>query len=299
MMRKVLSILAMVLLVVSLTACSEEFINEQFGYTVTKRDADKACATALDIVYSDDRYEYYFGCLESDRYIIKDEDGNEFAIKEILEQELLTIGEVYILFDGHLAKMEIDTSAIEEINLHSSFEYDISTEVTDSIKSDFIIYDELLFGGYIMIDSEIDTSAEDFNIMDYLENEPTTYYTVTAYPDEIDRGEYITTIVTRDPTNNIYDLSVGDSYTLETLNDYIESIGYTQFNNMEDTFEKNQIVIKVELVDDIIIKISVRVKVTNITGIQYWVWRNPSSFIIQKGGTNGSNNGNSRNLSKT
>ena len=136
---KLLVIIALVLL---LTGCTEK-INEEFGYTLTKINNDE-CLTALEVVYTDDDYEYSFGCLESDRYIISDEDGNEYSIYDVLDDELLTIEEVYELFNGYLNRIEI--SSVTLIVIESEIEYlDFNIEnLTISITK--ISIDE---GGYV------------------------------------------------------------------------------------------------------------------------------------------------------
>lgn len=100
-----------VLLLVSLfllTGCNSQ-TNEAYGYTLTREDID-ACATVLEIVYTDDVYEYYFSCSESSRFVIENDSGDTFTIYEILEDDLLTIEELYDLFDGDLLRTKIDSS---------------------------------------------------------------------------------------------------------------------------------------------------------------------------------------------
>ncbi len=104
--------LIIIISVLLLTGCTKK-INEEIGYALTKINDDE-CATALEVVYTDEEYEYGFGCLESDRYIISDENGNEYTIYEVIDDGLLTIEEIYELFDGHLYRTEIiNVSVIE------------------------------------------------------------------------------------------------------------------------------------------------------------------------------------------
>lgn len=152
---KVRSII-IILVVLLLTGCNEE-INDEFGYTLTKIN-DDACATMLEVVYTDEEYEYGFGCLESDRYIIKDEEGNEYSIYEVLENELLTIDEVYELFDGHLYRLEnVSVTTIESEIEYLDFNVENLIISITQISIDEGGYVNWPFDGYPeIIDLEID-----------------------------------------------------------------------------------------------------------------------------------------------
>jgi len=150
---KLVILMASVLLLVG---CSE-VINEEFGYSLTKIN-DDACATALEVVYTDEQYEYGFGCLESDRYIISDEDGNEYSIYDVIEEELLTIEELFKLFDGHLYRTDrTRENVVESETEYLDFDIDNLTISMTEIMVDEGGYRNWPFDGYPdSIELEID-----------------------------------------------------------------------------------------------------------------------------------------------
>ena len=98
--------IVVVVLVLMFTGCdSEQVVNTRYGYTVYKEDFE-SCATALEIVGQDGIFEYYFPCLESQYYTVVDEEGNEYSAKELYEQDLLSLQQIYELFDGNINRME-------------------------------------------------------------------------------------------------------------------------------------------------------------------------------------------------
>jgi|GEM_PF-3758487 len=103
-MKKTIAIILITSLSLVLSGCSE-VVNEAYGYNLS-RESNYSCATAIEEVYQTDGYIYYFGCLESQFYTIADSSGNEYDIYQILEDNLLTIEEIYDLFDGHLSRMK-------------------------------------------------------------------------------------------------------------------------------------------------------------------------------------------------
>ena len=102
-----LFILVFLLVGCSLVGSSQELVNEKYGYRVYK-EKQYECSEALENVYEDDEYVYYFPCLESQFYVIKNQDDEIFDIYDLIEQELLTIEEIYDLFDGHLPRSPIE-----------------------------------------------------------------------------------------------------------------------------------------------------------------------------------------------
>lgn len=55
-----------------------------------------ACATALELIYENDLYSYYFECIKSKYIVVNFTDGTSLNIKEALEKEKLSIQELDI-----------------------------------------------------------------------------------------------------------------------------------------------------------------------------------------------------------
>lgn len=54
------------------------------------------CATALELIYEDDLYSYYFECIKSKYIVVNFTDGTSLNIKEALEKEKISIQELDI-----------------------------------------------------------------------------------------------------------------------------------------------------------------------------------------------------------
>ena len=91
--------------VLLLSGCGAKLVNKEYGYKLFREDFS-GCDDAEEEVYVSGEYYYYFPCLESQHYYIRDEEGNKYTVYEILEEELLTIEQVYNLFDGHIHRYE-------------------------------------------------------------------------------------------------------------------------------------------------------------------------------------------------
>lgn len=154
---------------------------------------------------------------------------------------------------------------IEDISQNSNFEYELLTEITENITSKFNIMGG--FGVETLVDSNIDPYSVDIN--EYMLNNPTTYYEVTAYPDYVNGGSYITRISTSDPEIYIYDLSVGDEYTEVEIIEYMRSLGFYPRDSISSIYVNERVWIRVFLEEGIIIKLVVEVEITNRTGIVY------------------------------
>lgn len=152
---------------------------------------------------------------------------------------------------------------LNAVTEHSNFEYVILTEVTEDIKSKFSVIEG--FGIYMLVDSTLNPYEDDIDL--FMENNPTTYYHVTAYPDHLDSGEYITRIDTSDPDIYVYDLSVGDTYSETEIMDYMASLGFYPHEEINSTYINEQVRIRIRLTNDIIVKLTVEVEVTNKAGI--------------------------------
>lgn len=55
-----------------------------------------ACATALELIYEDELYSYYFECIKSKYIVVNFTDGTSLNIKEALEKEKISIQELDI-----------------------------------------------------------------------------------------------------------------------------------------------------------------------------------------------------------
>ncbi|MCF7931893.1 MAG: hypothetical protein K9K93_01875 [Acholeplasmataceae bacterium] len=154
---------------------------------------------------------------------------------------------------------------IEDLNANSNFEYELLTVVTDDIESRFSTMNG--FGMRILVDATLDPQIDDIN--DYMDNHPTTYYTVTAYPDDSDGGDFITRIETSDPDIYVYDLKVGDPYVEDQINKSMASLGYLPHPEIQLTYVNDRVRIRVYHHDDLIVKLVVEVEVTNRLGIQF------------------------------
>ncbi len=75
------------------------------------------------------------------------------------------------------------------------------------------------FGIDTLVDTSIDPYSVDIN--EYMLNNPTTYYSITAYPDHWNGGWYIIRIETSDKKIYIYDLWVRDEYIEDEIIEYM------------------------------------------------------------------------------
>jgi len=156
---------------------------------------------------------------------------------------------------------------IFEFNNNSNFEYQLLTEVTDDIKSGFSI--AYGFGMYRLVDQSIENATIE-DLAAYIIIHPTTFYTVTAYPDCSDGGDFITYIETTDPDIDLFGISVGDASTQTMVKEQMDANGYIQDESDESLYKNDILRIYVQIEDGTIIKLIVNVKVTNEEGIIYW-----------------------------
>ncbi|MCD4826835.1 MAG: lipoprotein [Acholeplasmataceae bacterium] len=134
---------------------------------------------------------------------------------------------------------------LDDLLLHSNFEYQLNSIVTDEIKAEFSEFPG--FGMYILVDSRIDIFEDDINV--FMEENPTTYYDVSGYPNCLD--EYvITRIYTSDPAISVYDYSVGDSYDEESTIAFMDTIGFIKSDKSRFTFENGDVYIRLYYDDE-------------------------------------------------
>jgi len=169
---------------------------------------------------------------------------------------------VFMLLLSGCSKQASET-IIKDISDNSNFEYELLTVVTEEIESKFNVMEG--FGVRILMDTNIDPDNDNIDV--YMLNNPTTYYYVTAYPDYMNGGSYVTKIETSDPEIYIYDFSVGDLYTEDAITEYMETLGFFPHGSISSTYVNDRARIRVYLHDGIIIKLVSEVEVTNTTGL--------------------------------
>lgn len=57
-------------------------------------DNTEFCVQALEEIYKDSEYTYYLPCIKSDNITIKFSDGEEYFLKEVLNNKILNIDEL-------------------------------------------------------------------------------------------------------------------------------------------------------------------------------------------------------------
>lgn len=126
---------------------------------------------------------------------------------------------------------------LDDLSDHSNFLYDLNSTVTDDMKSQFVEFPG--FGMYTLVDSTIDINQDDIWL--FMQENPTTYYDVSGYPDCLD-SEVITRIYTSDPSIYVYDFSVGDIYDDDVVS-LLESKGFEKIENPEYAFKHEDVMI--------------------------------------------------------
>lgn len=110
MKRRNLSIVMLLILLVLITACNTDnnrrLINEADGYKAYVQTGYK-CAEEIEEIGSLNNNIYFFPCVESIQYTIETNDGSEYSIYQVLEDEHLSLEELYTLLDGKLYKEQL------------------------------------------------------------------------------------------------------------------------------------------------------------------------------------------------
>jgi len=135
-----------------------------------------------------------------------------------------------------------------DLALHSNFEYQLNTSVTDEIKDKFSVFDG--FGMYTLVDPNIDVYEDDINV--FMSENPTTYYDVSGYPNCLDE-DVITRIYTSDPSIYVYNYSVGDTYDEDSVISFMNTIGFVKSDKSRFIFENEDIRIRLYFDEDNII----------------------------------------------
>jgi hypothetical protein len=108
-------VLLMAIMSMFLSSCAPELVNEKYGYKLYK-ESYSACSTMIEEIEVSNDYLYYFPCLESQYYVLEDEEGKEYNFNDFMLYSDLTIEEVFDLFDGIIHRMEL--SVEERIQYH-------------------------------------------------------------------------------------------------------------------------------------------------------------------------------------
>lgn len=99
-------LLVVIFFMAFLTGCQEEDrIKQMYGYTLTTNDFE-GCDDMVEPIGQDGQYKYYFPCLESQYHIATDVDENSFTAHELYESNLLTLKQIYNLFEGVINRTE-------------------------------------------------------------------------------------------------------------------------------------------------------------------------------------------------
>lgn len=168
---------------------------------------------------------------------------------------------------------ELDDIPIDEsldVVENTTFEYPLLQEVDDEIKEQFNIFPG--FGIYMMYDKLIEGEVDLWQLPYDM---ATTTYSVTAYPDHVDGGSFITEITTSESANEIYGISPGDSVDEETLENMLEEMDFDEYEIDYGslyticTYKGKGSVIRIYLEGDIVKVISVRLVVSNRDNIQF------------------------------
>ena len=85
MKKKIIIICILTILLIGCKKNTKEFIII---------DNTEICAEALEEIYRDDNYKYSLPCIKSDNITIQFKDGKEYKLKEVLDNNILTIDEL-------------------------------------------------------------------------------------------------------------------------------------------------------------------------------------------------------------
>ena len=99
-----------------------------------------------------------------------------------------------------------------------------------------------------------------------LDNASTKYY-VTAYPDTIDGGQYVTQIVTYDPDCDVFGFHVGDSSDRNSIDTHMATFGYQ--SDSELSYNNGKVRVRFSLDQGTIIGMAIIIEIENRDGIQF------------------------------
>jgi hypothetical protein len=89
----VISLLGVIVLVIGIVIlCINKVVFSKSKIQII--DATYSCAQSLEKFYEDDKYIYYFPCVQSGSVYVKFENGNKMLVVDALEEEKVTIEEL-------------------------------------------------------------------------------------------------------------------------------------------------------------------------------------------------------------
>jgi len=170
----------------------------------------------------------------------------------------------------------IEKDTVKDLNSHSEFGLDFLYKLSDDEWDQYNVLSG--FGMDTIYDKELPPAFDEndfFDIHEYSITNTVTMYDITSYPSIIGDYGYVTKIETTDPNYHLFGLSVGDqvSETLleEQLGEYHYRLEDIIINPNVDSYEftRSKVTIKIYVIDDLISRIQVRIKVRSIPGIVF------------------------------
>lgn len=144
-------------------------------------------------------------------------------------------------------------NVLEDFAENNNSPYQLNTALSEEELEHFLVIGG--FGGNTIIDSTYNTANEDF--YSFIDENPVTYYQLSGYPNCLN-PYVITGIYTTDPSIEIYDYSVGDSFDHAEITSFFTSIGYSESESIFGTYINQTINIHfITNLDNDIIKIIV------------------------------------------
>lgn len=170
----------------------------------------------------------------------------------------------------------IENDTVSDMNTYSDFGLDLLYQLSDE---DWDQYNVLSgFGMDTIYDKELPPAFDEdefFDIHEYSEDHPVVFYDITSYPRIIGDYGYVTKIETTDPSHHLFGLSVGDEFNETLVEEILSEYHYTYedaiFNPSVDSYEfsRSKVTIKIYVIDDLISRIQVRIKVRSVPGIVF------------------------------
>ena len=170
----------------------------------------------------------------------------------------------------------IEKDTVKDLNSHSEFGLDLLYKLSDD---EWDQYNVLAgFGMDTIYDKELPPAFDEddfFDIHEYSITNPVTMYDITSYPSIIGDYGYVTKIETTDPNHHLFGLSVGDQVSETFLEEHLGEYHYRLediiINPNVDSYQftRSKVTIKIYVIDDLISRIQVRIKVRSIPGIVF------------------------------
>lgn len=170
----------------------------------------------------------------------------------------------------------IENDTVSDMNAYSDFGLDLLYKLQEDEWDDYNMLSG--FGMDTIYDKSLPPAFDDdefFDIHEYSEDHQVVFYDITSYPRIIGDYGYVTKIETTDPSHHLFGLSVGDEFnqTLveEVLSEYHYKYEDTIINPSVDSYEfsRSKVTIKIYVIDDVISRIQVRIRVRNVPGVVF------------------------------